>query len=380
MTMRGKYLLSLLVFACVAAYAQEKLATDINESVFKLPVSVKDMYGKVVTRDMAVTQYKPDGDGPFPIAVLLHGRSATDRSLPARQRYSQAARYFVRRGFAVWVPTRIGYGESGLDPDPEYSGTCDRKSYPPGYEAAATAALNVITYAKAQPFADPARIVILGQSYGGATSIALAAKNPPGVLGTINFAGGGGGDPVNKTYEPCRPDLLRHMFGTYGKTARIPTLWVYTENDKYFGPSYPKTWHAEFARNGGTGEFKAMPAFGDDGHALFGHGFPLWRPLVDNFLTRLGFAIPRTEGAPPASAYAALEASDKLPLVSAEGREKYLRFLQLDIPRAYAIGPKGAFAYSSAPDGMARALNICKKHAKTDCKLYAVDDRIVWKE
>ena len=280
-----------LVLACVSAQAEENLAADINETVFRLPTTVKTMYGQVVTRDMIVTQFKPAGDGPFPIALLLHGRSATDRSQPARQRYVQAARYFVRRGFAVWMPTRLGYGDSGIDPDPEDSGQCSRKDYPPGYEAAATSALNVIAYAKQQPFADPSRIVILGQSYGGATAIALAAKNPPGVLGTINFAGGGGGDPVGRTYNPCRPDLLEQTFGDYGKTARIPTMWVYTENDRYFGPKYPKEWHAAFVKNGGNGRFEAMPALGDDGHLFFSRGFPQWRPLVDGFLRQLGFAM-----------------------------------------------------------------------------------------
>lgn len=30
--------------------------------------------------------------------------------------------------------------------------------------------------------------------------------------------------------------------------------------------------------------------------------------------------------------------------------------------------------------GMTRALDLCRKYAKTDCTLYAVDDHIVWKE
>jgi hypothetical protein len=48
--------------------------------------------------------------------------------------------------------------------------------------------------------------------------------------------------------EPCRPDLLKEMFGLYGKTAKVPSLWIYTENDKYFGPVYPKQWFAEFQK------------------------------------------------------------------------------------------------------------------------------------
>ncbi len=363
------------------AQAQEQLAAALNESVFQLPVTVRTKAGAEVTRAMTVTQFKPDGAGPFPIAVLLHGRSPTDRAQPARQRHVQAARYFVRRGFAVWVPTRIGYGASGLEPDPEYTGPCQRADYPSGFGAAAAGALAVLAHARAQPFADPERIVLLGQSYGGATSIALAAQNPPGVVAAINFAGGAGANPATHAYQPCRPELLQKTFGDYGKSARVPTMWVYTENDKFMGPVYPKHWHAEFVKNGGLGEFKAMPAFGDDGHALYGKGFPLWRALVDQFLGQHGFAVPRSAGAPLPSGFARIDQLDRLPRVGAEGREKYRRFLQFDVPRAYAIGPRGEYAYSSAvPDAMARALSICKQYAKAECSLYAVDDEVVWKK
>ena len=370
----------LFFVASVAAHGQENMAADINETVFKLSTTVKSMYNAIYTRDMTVTQFKPDGNGPFPAVVLLHGRSPTDRSQPARQRFIQAARYFVRRGFAVWVPTRLGYGESGIDLDPEDSGACDGKVYQPGFEAAATSTMDVIAYVKKQSFVDPNRIIVLGQSYGGATSIAVAAKNPRGLIATINFAGGGGGNPDTRPANPCRPDFLQNMFGGYGKTARIPTLWIYSENDKYFGSAYPKSWFAEFEKNGGIGEFKVLPAFGDNGHLLFSRGFSIWRPIVDEFLIRHGFVVPKSFGSPHASGFARLDQTEKLPFHGAIAREKYQRFLQLDIPRAYAIGPNGEFAYYSEPNAVLRALDECKKIAKADCKLYAVDDAVVWKE
>ena len=254
------------------ARAEEQLSTALNESVIKLPTTVSNIFNQVITKDMVVTQFRPHGEGPFPIAILLHGRSYKDRSKPGRERFLQATKYFVNRGFAVWVPTRLGYGESGTEPDPEYSGTCSGKKYIPAYEVAASSTLDVIAYAKQQSYVDPARIVVLGQSYGGTTAITLAAKNPSGLIAAINFAGGGGGNPETQPNEPCRPDLLKEMFGLYGKTAKVPSLWIYTENDKYFGPVYPKQWFAEFQKQSPVSqlaEYRAMPAFGDNGHFFF---------------------------------------------------------------------------------------------------------------
>lgn len=379
MTMRAFLLILSLAFAGLVDAAEKPIDAALDETVFKLPTTVKDFRGTTISGEMTVTQFKPNGAGPFPIAILLHGRGL-DRSTIARYRHLQEARYFVRRGFAVWVPTRLGYGEAGLDPDPEDSGECSRKDYPPGYEAAATSALDLIAYAKRQPFADPSRIIVLGQSYGGTTAIAVAAKHPDGVLATVNFAGGGGGNPDTHPGSPCRPERLENMFGGYGATSRIPTLWVYTKNDQWMGSVQPQRWFAAYAKNGGTGEFAAMPAFGDDGHSLLAKGFPIWRPLVDQFLAKVGFPAPKSVNAPPATAFAKLDEAYKVPVTSIEAREKYARFLQLDVPRAYAIGPHGEFSYMSAPDAIERTLRSCHQRAGAECKLYAVDDNVVWKE
>ncbi|MCU6434832.1 alpha/beta fold hydrolase [Undibacterium sp. Jales W-56] len=365
-----------------SGYADETLSVAMNESIVRIPTTVKTIFHTVVNKEMVVTQFKPAGEGRFPIAVILHGRSYRDRSKPERFRLLEASRYFLRRGFAVWVPTRLGYGDSGIEPDPEYTGSCSGKNYSPGYEAAAVSTLDVIEYAKKQNYVDPQRIVVVGQSYGGTTAISLAAKNIPGVIATVNFAGGGGGNPETQPEKPCRPDLLKELFGGYGKTARTPTLWIYTENDKYFGPVYPKQWFAEFQKQGGDaalGEYKALPAYGDNGHLFFSRGFQIWRPLVDEFLSRQGIAIPKSEGEYSISHFAKMEDVDSPPLNSQEAREKYAQFLKMDVPRAFAIGPKGEFGYASAIGAVQKALSICQNRANVPCQLYVVDDKMVWK-
>ena len=58
--------------------------------------------------------YRPAGTGPFPLVTINHGapRPGTDVQ-QARPGFAAAARWFVRRGFAVVVPMRRGYGHSG---------------------------------------------------------------------------------------------------------------------------------------------------------------------------------------------------------------------------------------------------------------------------
>lgn len=271
------------------AKAAIKWATDINETVSTLTVAVKDMYGRDISGEVVITAFKPAGPGPFPVVILNHGRSATNRAEPPRFRYTQQARYFVRRGFAVFEPTRIGYGEKGTTPDPEDSGTCNNKSYAPMAEAASTEILAVLEYAKKQSHVDASRVLIVGQSVGGYSTVATAAKNPAGLVAAINFAGGSGGNPVERPGEPCQPNRLEKMLETFGASAKAPMLWIYTENDQYFSPRYSQAWHAAFVKAGGKAEFVLLPAFAKDGHTLFASGMKIWEPVVSRFLDENGF-------------------------------------------------------------------------------------------
>jgi dienelactone hydrolase len=130
--------------------------------------------------------------------------------------------------------------------------------------------------------------VIVGQSFGGTTSIAAAAQNPKGVVATINFAGGGGGNSKTRPQRPCAPHGMEQLFAQYGKTARVPTLWLYTENDQYFGPSYPREWFKAYKDAGGTGEFVQFGPHGEDGHSLFARFPETWQPRVGAFLREVG--------------------------------------------------------------------------------------------
>lgn len=286
----GKLFTALLLLALASAGA----AKTVEESL-DLPVTATNMYGKTVSQPIKLTVVRDDERQRAPFLVLNHGRpaKAEDFVKMKRVRYTENAKYFVAQGFAVFVPTRLGYGESGGD-DMEYSGGCTAKNYPPAYEAAAQQSLKVIEYARSRPYVNPERGLLVGQSMGGATTVALAAKNPAGVVAGVNFAGGGGGDPVGRPGIPCRSDLMQKLYASYGATARVPVLWLYSENDKYWGRDLPQAWFSAFSKAGGPGEFSQLPPLppqlGDDGHATFTRNPGVWRPAFEEFIRKNGFS------------------------------------------------------------------------------------------
>ena len=77
---------------------------------------------------------------------------------------------------------------------------------------------------------------------------------------------------------------MTQLFASYGATARIPTLWVYSQNDKYWGPEFPRSWHKAFTDRGGKGEFVSLPAYKADGHLSFTGAPEAWRPAFEAFL------------------------------------------------------------------------------------------------
>lgn len=359
-----------------------QLAADLFEAVVKVPVTVQPMFGDPRRGEMIVTHFKPPGDGPFPAVIMHHGRSDSDRANPARWRYVEIARYWTRRGVAVFVPTRLGYGDTGVEPDPEYTGDCNRKRYDLAAKATSVQSLATIEFALTQPWVDKKKVIVMGQSMGGFTTIATMEARHPSVIAAINFAGGGGGNPKERPRDPCGHSQMGSVFAQAGKVnaGATPMLWLYAENDQYWGASIPRKWHDAYTSAGGKAELVMLPAIGTDGHSMIGTGRYLWRPIVDKFIASFGIAAPQSKDAPAATSFATIDDATKLPLVKPEVKiDGYRRFLNADVPRAFAIGPKGEWSFQSGDDAMKRALDRCAQFAKTDCKLYAVDDTVVWK-
>lgn len=70
-----------------------------------------------------------------------------------------------------------------------------------------------------------------------------------------------------------------------------------------------------------------------------------------------------------ASGYASIDA---VPYLDAAGREGYRHFLNQHPNRAFAVSAEGG------DDPMALALENCRQQGTGACRLYAVDNHVVW--
>jgi hypothetical protein len=112
----------------------------------------------------------------------------------------------------------------------------------------------------------------------------------------------------------------------------------------------------------------------------------------NDWVKKLVAAVSRRAGVPSTTAYgfAGLNDIEALPAIQGDGRDAYRKYLDAPVPRAFAIGQGGAFGWSAVlpdirtgryrpnEDPIAYAVDACSKRAKGPCRLYSIDDRVVW--
>ena len=225
-----------------------------------------------------------------PYLLFSHGRAGTDqeRAKFGRSSEKRNSEYFVSKGFAVILPTRIGYGVSG-GPDADYSGACGNKNYLEAIKVAVDQSKQVLNHVLDFSYIDKSKGIVVGQSVGGFTTIGLSAENIPGLKGAINFAGGNGGDPIKSPERPCGDYVIKDTFAKYGASNKVPTLWLYSVNDKFWGEQLPKDWFVAFQKAGGKGQFISLPAYKEDGHSIFRGDLNAWKNDFEKFIKEVGF-------------------------------------------------------------------------------------------
>ena len=207
---------------------------------------------------------------------------------------------FVRRGWAALIPMRRDYGKSGGHFAEDISNQgCGTMGFEDEGRAAAEDLKEAIRLVADKPYLDMSKVVSIGVSGGGFATVALTADAPPNLVAAVSFAGGEGSSEQGMY---CSFTELVQAFANYGRHSRVPMLWIYAENDHFFGPRLARDFAAAFDNAGGHARLIVTPPFGDEGHYLFGRaGIPIWTKYVDEFLgglhlTQAPTAEPKVDG------------------------------------------------------------------------------------
>jgi len=326
-------------------------------------------------RGLEALLIRPAGAQRYPLALLSHGAPTDPQERPRMTPYGlyRQAIEFARRGFAVLVVMRRGYGDSGGT----YSenSCCDLASFQRSAKTSSDDLRVAIAAMKRRTDVTTEGMIAVGTSAGGFASVALTVDPPPGLAAVISFAGGRRWviPPGKKGIRPTDgEDALVGAFSAFGRTSRTPMLWVYAANDSFFRPDLAHRMVDAFTAGGGKVRLIDASAFGSDGHFLFSSaGLKLWTRFVDDFLRERDLGLREPLPAPP------LPALPPPSQLSEQGRAAFADYLAAGPHKAFAVSPRGAFGYWSAlrslEDAQQRALSSCTKNG-SGCALYAVEN------
>jgi len=359
----------LLIIATPSASAL--IDAQFTEQLFMLPLP-----GSKSGIELETTLYRPPGPGPFPVLIMNHGKTRGNPRKQERDRFIAISREFVKRGYAVVIPMRTGFSNSGG----QY--VDDGCSMTANGQTQANDIQGVVEYLSQQPWVNKDRIVVAGQSHGGLATLAFGTRNIAGVRGLINFAGG-----LKTDSGPCHwKSALAGAFADYGAKTRMPSLWFYGANDSYFDPALAASLHEAFVNAGGSARLVSYAAFKQDAHAMSGSrdGVKIWWPEAEQFLKQIGMPTDQVinlgpEPRLPKTAYAAIDNIEAIPYLQRHGREQYKIFLGKSTPRAFAVSTSGGWSWAEdGDDPVARVLASCQRSSGQPCTLYAIDDDVVW--
>jgi dienelactone hydrolase len=251
----------------------------VTGTTVRIPMTEGGAGGQRLT--LEATLYRPAGNGPHAVLLFNHGSTGGTVAHATTLRPSRQARFFVERGFAVLAPMRRGRGASDGTPA-EHEGTCDPDVLGAGMARAIEDVDAAMAYLRAQPWADPERVLVGGQSRGGILSVAYAAERSGTIRGVINFAGGW----TTQRCDESGRGFNQATFAAAGGRTRVPMLWLYAEEDRYYSALWIRRYHEAFAKAGGVATFHLFPAFDGDGHRLVDR-VEMWKSAADDFLRRL---------------------------------------------------------------------------------------------
>jgi dienelactone hydrolase len=276
----------LLATSLGALYAQEQPV--VRPQIDSVSMVIDGRPAEVVTYI-----YRPEPQNTTqPVIIFSHGNRIPPTAL-LEPITPKVASWWLQRGFAVVAPVRPGYGPSGgtfrEGQNVKWDGSSCTSE--PTYQSATLKGSEVVAgalkWVQEQPWAKRDRVILVGYSAGWPGTLVAAARDPEGVVAAINFSGGMGGNPQSSPGHSCKPELLTDIYRQYGTATHIPTLWIYAENDLFWGPEQPKRWFDAFRSGGSDARLVQTGAAGANGHFLIDTDVPLWSPAVAAFLDKL---------------------------------------------------------------------------------------------
>lgn len=361
----------LLSFVTVAHAEDRGLLHGLISAPMLLPVSIA---GKDLTLDSYVV--RPDRPGRFPLVIVTHGTPSEGEGFFAKivsrapTNFNTAAVALAQRGYAVLSIMRRGFGLSGGGYSERFQTPCD---YLSAVRVGADDIVAAIAAARREPWVDPDHVLLLGHSTGGLAVLAVGERNPAGVVGILNFDGGYHASA--QPGEPCGSDRLVSTVAALGRSARVPALWLYAENDQSYGPDLARQMLAAYTAGGAPARLQVLPPFGTNGHDLItGAASDIWLPAVESFLAELGL---------PTAVMIDLPEPARLPLppsLSPGCQKVFAGYVAYrNDAKAFAVNDKGgcgSAAGRTAAEARDNAVADCPNRG-TSCHVYAVGQRIV---
>ena len=177
---------------------------------------------------------------------------------------------------------------AGSTPGPyfEVMAECNSPLHTSGLTATVNDMADAMRYLQTLSWVDPGAVVAVGTSAGGMGVVALGAQNPAGLRAVINFAGGRGAlfNARGQRTRICGEGEILGLFAELGPRSRVPSLWLYAENDRFFPPEDARKFHNAYADRKAPSQFTLVGPSGADGHQYMIQSVADWSPRVFGFL------------------------------------------------------------------------------------------------
>ncbi len=234
---------------------------------------------------------RPDEAARLPVVVINHGAPSDPELTPQMQPAdcdSEPARWFMERGYVVVFALRRGFGGS-TGPIVENIGACSNPNYIGAGLRSASDVDAIVKYATHLPYTLPTGAIVIGQSTGGWAVTGYNTSEHPEVVAMISMAGGRGAHAYGIANEICRPEQLLTAVKRFGETSKAPALWIYAQNDSFFGPNLVAQMVGVYQHTGAQLAVAQVGPYGADGHGLFfgPSGSNIWGPIIEGYLATL---------------------------------------------------------------------------------------------